>query len=308
MIEDQLAHAPSELARYVEADGHRAENVTVLGQIPGPGVTFFALGFTVDGSEQLLGVAGGYIGDTLNLTGHTYTEYQRVTENFGEDATNLIGIRDRQLMSTDIVAEGREVATESVTIVLTTGTIDPQIEGVEIVERSIKIPKLKAMAERAYLWPDAVAEVARHTGHIVVRSSGGDPLERAINHARATAAIAQSEKVVAILANETVYEPAFYREVVAGSNPPVLAMVNLGLAQEKGVLYGFTRGLADFGKDEFLLTGSDTAELQHTLLELASHVIVTGAILSGDVTLSSGKVLHLEREGSGPSAQLRGDL
>lgn len=311
MIDQQAAHATDELARWIREDGKNPTDLTLLGAIPGPGVTFFAVGFRLDGAgEQLLGVAGGYIGETMNLTGHTYTDYQVVSETFGEDATALIGERDRQLMggSGDLVAEGREVAEESVTILLTSAPINAAADGFDISERQVKIPKIKQFAERAYLWPDAVSAVAQHTGHVIIRSTGPDPLARATAHAKATAALAENPNVVAIMANETVYEPAFYREVVAGSNPPVLALVNLGLAKEDGKLYGFTRGLADYGKDEFMLTGPDMATLQHTLLELASHVLVTGSVLSGDVTLSTGKVLHLVREGSGASARLTGEL
>ena len=125
------------------------------------------------------------------------------------------------------------------------------------------------------------------------------------------AGVGADPNAVAVLANETLYEPAMYTEVVTGTPegmPPVLALVQLGLAKEKGALHGFTVGLGAFGKDEFLLTGESAAALQHTLLELASHVLVTGAVLAGPVTLSTGEQLTLTREGEGDTAVLRGAL
>jgi len=77
-----------------------------------------------------------------------------------------------------------------------------------------------------------------------------------------------------------------------------------------GKLHGFTEGLADIGKDEFLLEGDSPEELQRVLLELASHILVTGAVISDDtnLTLSTGQVLHLTRKGSGENAALTGSL
>lgn len=310
-LSDQVARAVTDLGEHVASRGRTAENIEALGQIPGPGVTFFAMSFTCDGRGPLLGIAGGYIGDTTESTGHTYTNFAPVTDTFGQDATTLIAERDRELMGS-VTAGGRTEADETVTIVLTRGQVTvPEIEGMEITARHVKIPRLSPIAERAYLWPGANQAVSSHTGHIVLRSRGGKALPRAMAHAVATAEIAGDPRAVAVLANETLYEPAMYREVVTGTPeglPPVLALVQLGLAKEKGVLHGFTVGLAAFGKDEFLLTGGTAETLQHTLLELASHVLLTGAVLSGPVTLSTGTQLTLTREGEGDTAVLTGSL
>ncbi len=99
-------------------------------------------------------------------------------------------------------------------------------------------------------------------------------------------------------------------ETTPPDSPPVLALVQLGLATRLGRLYGFTEGLADAGKDEFLLTGTSPEELQQVLLELASHVLVTGVVIPDgtDLTLSTGAVLHLNRQGTGERAVLAGSL
>lgn len=311
----QAEDAPRELTNFIEADGRTVESMELLGQIPGPGVTFFALGFTLtQGGPTLLGIAGGYIGDSLKVTGHTYTIYEQLGENLGEQATALIARRDKELMSQagDLTAPGRSLASETTTVLLAVANLTvPEIDGVEISVKKAKFPQIKAIAERAYLWPNAVQEASKHTTIVTITTRGGNVLERSTRHAQITARLSQDPRVVAIVANETVYEPAFYREVVQSTPegyPPVLTLVHLGLAKEKGTLYGFTKGLDAFGKDEFLLTGSSMEKLQHTLFELASHVIMSGNIMNEEVSLSSGETLTLEREGEGDTAVLTGSL
>ncbi|MGO1402924.1 MAG: hypothetical protein ACTHUY_11200 [Flaviflexus sp.] len=326
-LKKQAKDAVREMRDWLVRDGHRPDKVDVLGRIDGPGVTFFAMQFRLPGSEDwLLGVAGGYLGDGLTLTGHTITSYEPVTDNFGQDATALIAAMDRALTS-GAVAEGREAAgslvatlllTEPVDIDRLARTIGGTVEDDVLFHEKARITpgpkqdKLGPIADRAYLWPAAGEVTDDHVASLEIETSGADFLERAWDHTRLVSSLIDSH-VVGVFANGTVYEPAFYRQVVETTpvgSPPVLALVQLGLAKRMGKLHGFTEGLADVGKDEFLLTGDSPEDLQRVLLELASHVLVTGAVIPGgtELTLSTGTVIHLERKGTGENAALVGSI
>ena len=326
-LKKQAADAEREMRDWLVRDGKQPTKVEVLGRINGPAVTFFAMQFQVPEHDGwLLGVAGGYLEDTLTLTGHTVSSYQPVTENFGEDATSLIAAMDRAL-SSGAVAEGRDVAEYlSATLLLNEpahlervrahlgGRVEDDVlyVGNSRITTGPELDKLGPIAERAYLWPDAKIAVSHHTARLVVDTAGTDHLAQAEEHARRVTELIDSS-VLGISANGTLYEPAFYRQVVdttPAGTPPVLVLVQLGLAKRMGKLHGFTEGLADIGKDEFLLEGDSPEELQRVLLELASHILVTGAVISDDtnLTLSTGQVLHLTRKGSGENAALTGSL
>lgn len=326
-LKKQAKDAVREMRDWLIRDGQNPSDIEILGRIDGPGVTFFAMKYRLPGVEDwLLGVAGGYIGETLTLTGHTISAYEPVTERFGQDATALISAMDRALTGRG-TAEGRTRADHLTATLLLTEPVDAdalwqriggEVRGDELERGASRlrpgsaVKRLRPIAERAYLWPKAVDETAKHTASLVIDTSGEDLTERAWVHTQLVASLIDSS-VVGIAANGTVYEPAFYRQVVettpAGS-PPVLALVQLGLAKRLGRLHGFTEGLADVGRDEFLLTGESPEELQEVLLELASHVLVTGVVIPDgtDLTLSTGAVLHLNRKGTGENAVLVGSL
>lgn len=326
-LKRQAEDAVREMRDWLVRDGQDPSVVEVLGRINGPGVTFFAMRYHLPGVEDwLLGVAGGYLGDTLTLTGHTLTAYEPVSDSFGEDATALITAMDRALTA-GAVAEGRSVADSLTATLLLRHPIDVAAlqrtlggevrdgtlhHGASLLRPAPAIDDLTPIAERAYLWPRAVEETSQHTASLVIDTSGEDTAARARTHTELVASLID-DHVLGIHANGTVYEPGFYRQVVETTppgSPPVLALVQLGLATRLGRLYGFTEGLADVGKDEFLLTGTSPEELQQVLLELASHVLVTGVVIPDgtDLTLSTGAVLHLNRQGTGEKAVLAGSL
>lgn len=326
-LKEQAADAVREMRDWLVRDGQDPSDVEVLGRINGPGVTFFAMKYRLPGVEDdLLGVAGGYLEDTLTLTGHTFTAYEPVTESFGDDATALIAAMDRALTS-GAVAEGREIADQLTATLLLREPIDLERLGTilggtavdgELIIKSSRlraggpIKDIKPIAERAYLWPDAKESVTQHSSSLVIDTSAEDMEVRARLHTSLVASLID-HSTTAVYANGTVYEPAFYKQVVETTpegSPPVLALVQLGLAKRLGRLHGFTEGLADIGKDEFLLTGKTPEELQRVLLELASHVLVTGVVIPDgtDLTLSTGTVIHLNRKGSGENAALVGAI
>lgn len=326
-LKKQAKDAVRDMTEWLTRDGRAPSEVEVLGRIDGPGVTFFAMKFRLPGSDTwLLGISGGYIGESLTLTGHTVSAYEPVTDHFGEDATTLIATMDRAL-SSGAVAEGRSVAENlSATLLFETpvtlnrvrantgGTIEGDTLYVDNSRITIgpKVDKLGPIADRAYLWPEAKNAISRHGQRLVIETAGPDHLRRASEHTRRVSSLID-ENTVGISANGTLYEPAFYHQVVETTpedSPPVLVLVQLGLAKRFGTLHGFTEGLADLGKDEFLIDGGTPEEMQRILLELASHVLVTGAVLPDDtkLTLSTGQVLHLSREGTGENAALTAKL
>ena len=321
-LKRQAADAVREMRDWLVRDGHTPSEVEVLGRIDGPGVTFFVMRFRLDG-DWLLGVAGGYVADTLTVTGHTLTAYEPVTDSIGEDATALITAMDRALTAGS-VADGRTVSERLTATLLVHERVDVSrlqgmlggdiIDGALVLGTSTLRPgpaqDVTDAAERAYLWPQAVSQTKTHTASIIIDTAGGE--ERARIHTRLVASLLD-ENVAVVAANGTVYEPAFYRQVVDTTpedSPAVLVLVHLGIATRRGRLYGFTEGLADVGKDEFLLSGSSPEELQGVLLELASHVLLTGAVIPDDteLTLSTGAKIHLSRQGEGAEAVLAGRL
>lgn len=326
-LKKQAEDAVREMRDWLIREGRSPSAVEVLGRIDGPGVTFFAMKYRLPGVEDwLLGVAGGYLADTLTLTGHTLTAYEPVTDSFGQDATDLITVMDRALTA-GAVAEGRQIANhltaslllrEPVDFVRLKSTIggefddDVLIHGPSRLSAGGAIDDIGSVAERAHLWPQAEAHVNQHTSSLIVDTADEDTAMRARLHTSLVASLID-DNTVAVFANGTVYEPAFYRQVVETTPdglPPVLALVQLGLAKRRGRLHGFTQGLADIGKDEFLLTGKSPEDLQRVLLELASHVLVTGVVVPDgtDLTLSSGAVIHLSRKGTGENAALIGSI
>ncbi|WP_182353859.1 hypothetical protein [Flaviflexus huanghaiensis] len=323
----QAEDAVREMRDWLVRDGQNPSDVEVLGRINGPGVTFFAMQFRLPGVEDwLLGVAGGYLGSSLSLTGHTLTAYEPVTDRFGQDATDLITAMDRALTS-GAVADGRKVSEFLTATLLLREPIDADALGMRLggtvsdgtvhlgpsqIQPAPVVEDLTEIAERAYLWPRALEQTSQHRASLMIRSVGEDTFARARDHTMLVASLID-DRVLGIFANGTVYEPGFYRQVVEttpSDSPPVLALVHLGLAKRRGMLFGFTEGLADVGKDEFLLTGATPEELQQVLLELASHVLVTGIVIPDgtDLTLSTGVSLHLNRQGSGEKAVLVGAL
>ena len=326
-LKEQAADAVREMRDWLVRDGQDPTDVGVLGRINGPGVTFFAMTYRLPGVEDaLLGVAGGYLADTLTLTGHTFTAYEPVTESFGDDATALIAAMDRALTS-GATAEGREIADHLTATLLLRTPIDLErlkaLIGGELTDEELivgssrlrtgsTIKDIGPIAERAYLWPRAKDAVKQQAASLIVDTSAEDTTVRASIHSFLVASLIDHD-TVAVYANGTVYEPAFYQQVVETTpegSPPVLTLVQLGLAKRLGKLHGFTEGLADIGKDEFLLTGQSPEELQRVLLELASHVLVTGVVIPDgtDLTLSTGTVIHLNRKGSGENAALVGTI
>ena len=91
--------------------------------------------------------------------------------------------------------------------------------------------------------------------------------------------------------------------------PPILALVYVGIGQEEDTYCGYTLGLTNFGKDEVIITGSDLPQIQRAVLDVASHVIVTGAVIGDqELTLASGHTLSFTRHGDGEDAVLRAAL
>ncbi len=175
-----------------------------------------------------------------------------------------------------------------------------QLEGllaaVSLMPSPVPGQEAEENAKGNYLWPEAVAQAAKHQAHLLVVVTGDDPHKAGELFVKLGACCCGLPEALGFYTSGTVFEPQTYRdfaEVLREGQLPVLNLVWFGLYVGENGVGGCTNGLAAFGKDEIEVLPTQEAEpdkLRNFLMDVAYYV------LSQDATLQDGDTIGFSEE------------
>ena len=167
-----------------------------------------------------------------------------------------------------------------------------------VMPAPIPDPDLTAGVERAWLWPDAEAELAGHTAHLAVTTFAGpdDPVDRAKLLTYCVAAVLHAcPQALGVYWGdaETVILGKLFVDMATKLLPdelPVYLWVNLMVGPgPKGVTGGATRGLAGLGHKEFETDSCPLppGELRERLHDFTQYVLANGPVVRDGDTIGA---------------------
>ncbi len=143
-----------------------------------------------------------------------------------------------------------------------------------------------------YMWQGASEAAKKHTAHLLVAVMGrGMPaLEAGKIFVKTTVSCCKQPGVLAVYANEIVYQPEFYTEaarMVQEDDIPLLNLIWFGLYRRKTGVCGYTNGMVLLGFDEMEVIDSTAApsEIRDFLINIAGYVIDENVILRDGETI-----------------------
>lgn len=279
----------------------------------------------------LLGVAGGYEGDSLENSGHIFSRFERYEEDKAEEkAIEMVEMIREYWMKQARQAEERRSGQSKKAFVgfvlLANAEWNWEMFSQDLAEqwkvsfeekaedntlifeydgfRSIvslfheRIPNQEAEANAAnnVQWPGAVEAAKAHTAHLLVSVSGtGSMIEKGKLFVELLAASSLQENVLGIYSSGTVFEPGYYEDaayLIKRNTLPIYNWIHFGLYRTKNGLSGYTYGLKQFGFLE--LEVLNTFANPKELMDFLADL--TYYVLDNNVTLHDGETIGFSAE------------
>ncbi|WP_195282576.1 DUF4261 domain-containing protein [Harryflintia acetispora] len=281
----------------------------------------------------LLGVCGGYEGDSLEHCGHVLSDKRSYDPaKAREQATAMVErLRPHRM---DQAQEKPEPAGPFLSFVLLEqDRWDPQklrrdlagwgidcpqetqgggqslvweVEGMLAVISLMPSPipggEAEENAHSNYMWPGAAEAAKAHLAHldVAVISRGRPPEAAGALHVKLCAAALLQSGTLGLYTNGSVLQPEFYleaAELLRKGELPILNLVFVGLYRSESGVGGYTCGLRQFGCHELEVLDStaDPDELRSFLYDVAGYVLREHVVLHGGETVgfSTGQKLAL---------------
>lgn len=280
--------------------------------------------------KWLLGVCGGYEGDSTENCGHVFSQMapfdpataaQQATEMVeflrdylekqnkdpAEEAGHFLGFAllgkagwDKRRLIADLQAEWgiavKEEGEDNSDDILYCA-IDNMNVAVSLMPAPVPNREAEQSATGNYLWPDAVKTAKAHKAHLLVAVLGQepDPRARGVLFAKVMACCCKQPDVTGIYTSGTVFEPQFYAEladVMKQGELPIFNWVWLGLYRTEKGCCCYTCGMETLGKHEMEVLDAEAqpSEVREFMGDLVMYV------LQSDVTLQDGETIGFSAE------------
>ncbi len=281
--------------------------------------------------KWLLGVCGGYEGDSLEHCGHIFSEMEEYDEDTAvEKSQEMVEkIREYWIEEAKRAEENKESKgfvgfvllsdsswdkTKLISDLKQEWNIDVEEDEDETDETliffvddmavvlglmSAPVPNGEAEinAENNYMWKDAVEITKSHKAHITVAILGNDIniYERGKLFVKVASVCAKQKNAIGVYTSGTVFEPRMYidfSDMIKDGDLPILNWVWFGLYQsEKGVC-AYTYGMETFGKYEIeVLDVDDKPSNVYDFI-----VAMASYVLEYDATLNDGETIGFSAE------------
>lgn len=191
---------------------------------------------------------------------------------------------------------------------------DGMILAVSLVDVPVPGGEAEHYASANYRWQEAVEVTKSHRAQLLVSVLGQevDAITRGILFSSLVATALADDNALAVYTDGMVYQPSFYRGVVADAfqeeGLPIFAWVWFGVGQESDGQQGlYTYGMSKFGKvDMEVYSDRDLSEVLEMLYNISHYVIAS------DVVLHDGETIGLTEEQKlaitlSPAINLNGD-
>lgn len=281
--------------------------------------------------KWLLGVCGGYEGDSLEHCGYVFSEmkeYKEATavedanamvemlraywmeqakkaEEHKKNAGTFVGFAllsenrwNKQQLVSDLKDDWDLEAVEDSektddTLVFAVGDMTAAIS---LMPAPVPDGEAEKNAVNNYMWPEAVETAKEHKAHILVAVLGDNPLiERGKLFTKLLACCCRQENTTGVYTSGTVFEPRFYEDfagMMKEGELPIFNWIWFGLYQRKGGVCCYTYGLHTFGKDEMEVL--DAVGEPSDVREFLSDL--TAYVLEYDVTLNDGETIGFSED------------
>lgn len=153
------------------------------------------------------------------------------------------------------------------------------------VPTPIPMEELSAVAERSWMWPQAMAELASHKMHLLVTAFDVGAVEQARSVTNAAAAICKVADVAGIYWGNggQVHAPGLFVSMACGLKVPVPLWIRTMLSAKspKGPSTFSSFGLPSFGHKEFEVidTRMPPDDLRDTMCAVIEYVLTNGPVL-----------------------------
>ncbi len=158
-----------------------------------------------------------------------------------------------------------------------------------LIDQPIPTEQLAGPCERAWYWPDAAAQLAKHRAHLIVAlvDEGHDRLAKVIRLTQFLAALLPASDAVGLQwgGSRQVHEPASFCEVatqISRDNLPLHLWVDFQIEAEEGkTLRLYTTGLEAFSRPELEVTnyGGSPQDLMNHAYNLAHYLVERGTVI-----------------------------
>lgn len=281
--------------------------------------------------KWLLGVCGGYEGDSLEHCGHVFSEMKEYKEAAAvEDAKAMVEMLraywmeqakqaeerkenagafagfallsenrwNKEQLISDLKAEwGLDIdedgETDDSTLVFAVGNMTAALS---LMPAPIPDGEAEKNAENNYMWPEAVETAKAHKAHIVAAVLGdGSFLEKGKLFVKLMAGCCRQENATGIYTSGTVFEPRFYEEfagMMKEDELPIFNWIWFGLYRHEAGVCCYTYGMHTFGKDEMEVL--DAGGEPSEVREFLSDLVAY--VLEYDVTLKDGETIGFSED------------
>lgn len=326
-MEEWLAH-PAEL-------GKAPSKIEIAGEFDRYEMHYYILKYKKSFlSPWLIGVCGGYEGDSLENCGHIFSKMEPYDPSTARDkAVALVDYVREYLMSQakaleekpkpgaflgfillstpewdidtfraalkedwdiDVSAKLENESREDEDFPVMWFDVDEMLASAMLVKAPVPDNEAVANAYSNFVAKNAAVEAAqKHVAQLILTVLP-DPKHTAGQCGAVFVMIASTclkmSNALGIYANGTVTLPDYYRRVTEDMKEgtfPLLDLVFVGLTQSEDGISGYTNGLRPFGHEEVEIVNSahSPAEIHDMLLNIASYIVNSGAVLLDGQTL-----------------------
>ncbi len=322
--------------------GHRPSLIRCEGEFDLHDLHYYIFAFKpgLFSSDWLLGVAGGYEGNSFENCGHICSELSVFDEQSAEkEAIRMVEqIRSFWIRKGELSGKAKPGAVFTGCVLLKEASFDKECfaeallrNGIEVNSREvipdshrtvlmsrgkliavILIPvrlkedeTLKA-AKRNYLWKDASKAAASYTCYALVQVNALDGDEEKAAGAFVTACAALcNENALGVLFSETIYEPGYYRSCASSARRlGLFPVMNMIWVKKKSTEDGYilqTSGMKAFGKPEMRM------ERKGSDWQEARKALLKAAqyVILEHATLAGGQTIRLGRDMAGVVEEMK---
>ena len=277
--------------------------------------------------KWLLGVAGGYEGDSLENCGHIFSNMEEYHEETAkEESIKMIEMIRQYWMNIAEKAQEYENVKGAFAgfVLLSDNKWNKEkyikdlkdmwdIEAVEDEEKDdslvfsigdkilavslmpAPVPNNEAVenAKNNYMWADAVKVAEDHKAHLmiaVISQNKDDVIENGKYYTKLISAACKQETASGVYTSGVVFEPAFYEQVsyiMKEDELPIYNWIWFGLYKSENGISGYTYGMNIFGKDEMEVLDADASPA-----EVRDFLFsMVSYVLSCDVFLNDGETI-----------------
>lgn len=282
--------------------------------------------------KWLLGVCGGFEGDSTEHCGHVFSEMEEYDERTAvEKATEMVEMIRAYWMEEAARAEEREKAARGSfvgfvllsenrwdkTQLIKNLTEDWDLEvaneesgednlifsigdamvSVALMPAPIPNQEAEENAKNNYMWPEAFETAKSHKAHLMVAVLGKDAdlYERGKLFVKTVASCCKQDATLGVYASGTVFQPSFYKEfaqMMKEGQMPVYNWIWFQLYQGEKGVCAYTYGMKLFGKDEMEVLDVDAPPA-----EVQNFLYSIAAyVLEYDVVLKDGETIGFTAE------------